>query len=330
MEKIQYEVDPHNRLINDLTGFRKVLDGRFKTDENNNLSYIIKAPLSEDEGMPNEVRLKGEWALTDNHDLRLILDKEYRDTFGDKIMLQGEILDIDANSLLFAITTKTDNDKQSTYVLDLSGSWKADEKNRLSFHVKKEDGSYDILTFNGVWEINKNHQIIYQYEKAHFMIKKKETHELTFKGYWDIKNAFRISYILSKETGSVFDFLASAGVFKEDYIKYELGIGLSGREEPIKKTFMLSGKWNLKRDVGLVFEIAYENGSMGTIVFGADAKLTDRDTFLFRLKNDIENKDIGVDLELSRSILKGDGIAFLRVLKSRQESAIYAGAAWQW
>ena len=214
--------------------------------------------------------------------------------------------------------------------MNIGGSWKADENNKLSFHVRKEGGKYDILTFAGMWEINKNHQIIYQYEKARLIHKKRRTHTLTFKGYWDIKDRARISYILSEDTDSVFDFRTSAGIFKENYIQYEIGIGVKNREKQALRTIKLFGKWNLKKDVGLIFEIEYENKTARAIVFGADAKLTNKDTISFRLKNDIENKDMGIDLELSHKIFKGDGEAFLRALTSRRESAIYAGAAWRW
>jgi len=81
--------------------------------------------------------------------------------------------------------------------------------------------------------------------------------------------------------------------------------------------------------LGLVFEIEYEDKAAKAIVFGADARLTDRDTVSFRLKNDMGNKDMGVKLELSHKIFKGDGEAFLRVLASGRESAVYAGAAWR-
>ena len=43
MQKVRYELDPYNRLVltgtgekSDLPKFRKVLDGKFKTNENNN------------------------------------------------------------------------------------------------------------------------------------------------------------------------------------------------------------------------------------------------------------------------------------------------------
>ena len=337
MQKVRYEVDPYNRLVavgsggkSGVSRFRKALDGQFKLDENNNLSYHIKAPLEEGAQIPHQINFKGEWSLTDKHELRLTLNKLGRETLGDQVTLQSQILDVNKNSLLFAITTTTKENTQSTYVLNLGGSWKADENNRLTFHVRREKGAYDILTFTGAWEIGKNNQITYQYEKAELLRKKSQTHTLVFKGYWDIKEKARISYVLSADTDSVFSFMTSAGVFKEDYIKYEAGIILKRRVKPVVRTIKLFGKWKLKKDIGLVFEVEYEGGKAKEIVFGADARLTDKDTVSFSLKDDLENKDLGVELELSHEILKGDGEAFLRALASRREIALYAGAAWRW
>ncbi|MGB2630577.1 MAG: hypothetical protein WBD24_06700 [Candidatus Omnitrophota bacterium] len=336
MPSIRYELDPYNRLIlaetgkkTDLTKFRRVLDGRFKIDKNNVLSYHIKTPVSAKENIPHQLKLKGEWALTDDHDLCLTLDKQGRDTLGDKITLKGKILDVKENSLLFAVTTKTKENTRLTYVLELGGTWKADKNNRLTFHVKKEKGRHDILTFKGAWEIDKSHQIVYEYEKAILLRKTRVHHTLTFKGHWGVTGRSRISYEFSKRSDSAFDFKTSAGIFKDNEIKYELGIGLSGRPKPVKRTLTLFGRWKLVKNVGLVFETKYRDKKPYSMVFGADARLTDKDTLLFKLKNDIENKDIGAELELSHKILKGDGEAFVRLLKSKQESAVYIGGAWR-
>lgn len=333
MQKLRYEIDPYNRLAigkRSLPKFRKVIDGQFKVNKNNELSYHVKTPFLKDEEIPHQLKLRGRWSLTDNHNLCLTLDKLGRRTFGDKVTLQGEIIDINKNSLLFAITTKTKEGITSTYIIDLKGSWKADKNNRLSFYIKKEKGKHDILIFRCAWEINKNHQIIYKYEKADLVRKKKKSHTLTFKGYWDIKDRLRISYVLDKETDSLFDFKAGLGIFKENYIKYELGIDLANRIKPVRKTITLFGKWKIKKNKGIIFEIEYENRKVHAIVFGADARLTDKDTLLLRLKNDIANKEIGVTLRLSHKILKGKGEAFLELLKSKKESAIYVGSAYRW
>jgi len=336
MQKVRYELDPHNRLLlksgkkSILTGFRRVIDGRFKVDKNNELSYHAKSPVSRGQRFPNQLRLRGEWSLTNSHDLRLTLDKESRETFGDKITLQGKILDVKANSLLFAITTKTKEGVQKTYVLNLGGAWKADKHNRLSFHVKREKQRTDILTFKGAWEINKNHQIVYRYKKALLIRKKRKIHTLTFRGHWDIKKRLRISYVLSKDTDSAFDFTARAGILKERYIKYEVGIRLKQKAKPLKRAVILFGRWKIKKASWLIFEVEYENKKIHEITFETEARLTDKDTVLFRLKNNIKNRDIGMSLKLSRKILKGRGEAFVRLLKSKHESAVYTGATQKW
>jgi len=310
MQKIRYEVDPHNRLIFDISGrksglpkFRKVLDGRFRLDGDNNLSYHVKAPVSEGGKIPHQVKLKGEWSLTDDHNLCLTFDKWGRATFGDKVTLQGEILDAGKGNLLFAVTTASKDAARSTYVLNLSGSWKADKDNRLSFHVRKEKGRNDILTLKGAWQLDKRHGIVYQYEKASLVRKKRTTHILAFKGRWEIKDALNISYVISRKDGSAFDFEANAGIFAAGRIRYELGIRLSGRKAPVRRAITFFGKWNLRKDLSLNFEMERDGQGQHAMAIG---------------------------LELSRRIFKGDGEVFLNLLKSRQEAAVYAGAAWRW
>ena len=336
MQKIKYEIDPNNRLVVRETGrkaelsrFRRVLDGRFKVSDNNSLTYHIKAPTLEDARAPHQVKLKGKWALDKNHDLVFTIDKARSQVSGDKLTLQGEILDVNKNSLLFAVTTKTEAGAQSIYVLKLEGSWQADKNNRLCFRVKKSQGRDDILTFDGIWKIGKNYQLIYKYTKAQLRRKQKQTHTLIFKGYWDIKDKARLSYVMERNSDSVFNFKASLGVFKDRYIKYKLGIGLSHRPKPKEQTVTLFGSWKVNKATGLTFEVEYEKRKIQAIVFGAKVKLTDKDTVLFNLKNNI-NRGLGAELELSHKILKGGGRTFLRLLKLKEETAILAGAGWRW
>ncbi|MFH1381039.1 MAG: hypothetical protein ABIH57_02580 [Candidatus Omnitrophota bacterium] len=335
MQKIRYELDPYNRLVlgapakkSSLLKFRRVLDGRFKLNENNELTYHVKSPLSRE--IPHQIKLRGKWSLDNNHNLCLTLDKKGRETLGDQVTLQGEILDVKKNSLLFAVVTRTKENKKLFYVLNLEGRWAADKFNRLLFHVKKEKGEYDILTLKGAWEINKNHNIIYEYKKAKLAKIKQKTHTLTFKGFWDIRERMRLRYVLSKGTDSVFSFESSAGIFMGRYIKYEVGVGLSDRKDPIKRTITLYGKWKLTKNSELIFQVKYENKKIHDIVFKAEIEVTDKDKIAFKLKNDIGNNDIGATLKMSRKILKGSGEIFLQILKSRRESALYAGSAWKW
>jgi len=332
--KITYEIDPYNRLIinkagkkSELARFRQVLDGRFKVDKNNTLTYHIKASTPQGTELPHQVKLEGKWVLDKDHNLCISLNKLGRETLGDKLTLKGEIIDTSKNSLAFSLTTRTKENMQSIYILQLKGAWQADKNNRLTFRIQKEEGSCDFLTFKGTWEIIKKHKIIYKYEKAQLIRKRKKIHTLIFQGYWNIKEKARISYVLDARTDSVFDFKTSLGIFKDKYIKYEIGIGVGKAQ--FKRTLTLFGKWKIKKNVGLVFEVEYENGNVQAITFGAEAKLTAKDSISFKLKNE-KDKNISAQLQLSRKILKGDGLSFLRFLKSKDKIAVYVGAGLSW
>jgi len=332
MNKIKYEFDPHNRLTvtnSALRGMRKVLDGQFKISGDNTLTYHIKSPIPCETKIPHQIKLKGAWSLSKDHQLRFTLDKSSRQTFGEQLTFQGEIIDVRRNSLLFSVTTRTKEEMLSVYILELSGSWQADEHNRFIFRVDKERGSSDSLIFEGAWQINKNYQVTYSYQKEQLTRKTKQIHSLIFQGHWEIKDKARLSYLLDVNSVSGFDFNTSAGIFKDDYIKYELGIGLSGRKQPIKRTITFFGKWRIKKNLGLVFEVKRQGRKIQAIVFGAEVKLSDKGRVSFSLRNSL-NQEIGAELELSRDIFSGDGQAFLRLLKSKEESAILAGVGWRW
>lgn len=118
-------------------------------------------------------------------------------------------------------------------------------------------------------------------------------------------------------------------MFEGSYIKYELGIGVSYKKQPIKQEITFYGKWMVLKNIGLVFEVTQEGKQIQQIIFGAQARLTDKGIVSFTLRNSL-NKDIGVELELERDILKGDGQAFLRILKEKKELAILVGVGWRW
>ncbi|MFA5411280.1 MAG: hypothetical protein WC321_05415 [Candidatus Omnitrophota bacterium] len=332
MEKLKYELDPHNRLTatsRALRGIRRVLDGQFKIAGRNSLAYHVKAPLPEGIKAPSQVKLKGNWSLTKERQLRLTLDKWYRQRFGDEVTLQGEIIDAQKNMLLFAVKSRTRQGMPSRYILKLAGAWQADERNRLNFKVDKGQGKFDSLVFEGAWDIDKNYQIIYKLEKEQLTRRRKKIHTLTFKGHWEVKDKTRLSYVIDADSGSGFEFKTSAGVFKNNYIKYELGIGLAHKKRAVKRAIIFFGKWRIRKGAGLVFEAEQGNGRIQAIVFGAEARLTAKDTAAFKLRNSL-NKGLGAELELSHDIFKGDGQAFLRLLKAKGESAILAGAGWRW
>jgi len=337
MEKIRYEIDPHNRLVAKVTGrktrlprFRKILDGRFKIGKDNELTYHVKSPLSGKVTLPSQIKLKGSWSLTETHDLKFTVNKWEKETFGNKMTLLGKIIDVKKNSILFSLTTQKKHKTQSVYILKLNGSWQADKDNRITFKVKKERGRHDILTFNGIWELNRNHQIIYRYERAHLIRKSRTIRTLTFKGHWDIRKRDRISYVIDIKSGSVFSFKTKYGIFSDNYIKYTVGIRLSARKTQNRRTITLFGEWKVKRNIGLIFEISSRDKKFKSITFGAKAILASKNKVLFKLKNNIGTSDLGVNLKLSRAILQKNGEAFLQILRAKNEKAILLGTGFRW
>lgn len=338
MPKLRYEVDPHNRLIVQDTGkksslrrFRKVLDGKFKIGDGNSLIYHIKSPargVTPYPDAPHQVKLRGKWSLTENHDLKLTLDKWRRQRLGDELTIQGNVIGVEVNSLLFSVTARTKENALSTHILKLRGLWQADKNNRLAFMVKKETGKYDTLTFSGAWEINKNHRLVYSYEKAELKRKRRLRKTIIFKGLWNITKKNALTYRLDLKGYSGFDFQTGLGRAGKKSLKFELGIRLSGRPKPVRRRVTLYGKWKVMKSMGLVFEIKYDKKTPRAIVFGADVKISGKDKITLRLKNEL-GLELDMKLVISKSLL-GGGEAFIRFLKSGKESGVYAGIARRW
>lgn len=328
-EKIRYEVDPFNRLIYAKTGrescvlqFRTVLDGEFKVDKRNQLSYRVKKPSL---APTQQLKLSGNWSLDKEHNLIFVLDKENNQKQGEKLTLEGEIIDTKADALVFSLATKDSKDQTQLYLLKLAGRWQADKHNRLSFLVSQAKYPADELKLSGSWEINRQNQFIYTYTKTSLKTKDKLNRTLFFKGFWDITAKNRLSYVLSKEINSGFDFRVSLGKPLKRGLEYEIGVGAS----PLKKKFLLFGSWKISPRLGLLFEMPAEEGRIQRLIFGATCKLDKGYNLEFKLKNS-RNEDLGMQVKLSRTILKGLGETYLGALKEGREISLVAGLGFQW
>lgn len=339
MEKLIYELDPHNRLIvksgardRGPSRFRHVINGEFKIGEKNSLIYHIKAPsktLAGQLNLPYQLKLSGRWSLTENHDLRLTFDKCALEGFRNEIVLAGEIIGAGPDSLLFSVTQKMPDETLTTHVLKLEGVWQADRQNRLTFKAAKEGGLSDTLTLEGAWEINKDHKISYRYKKSLSGTGKKEDRSFTLDGFWNITQKDTITYHLDFMNRSFFDFKAGYGRACSDSMKYEIGIGLRGRKRPLRKELILYGKWNIRQGTGLVFEIDYGGGQTGGMMFGAEARLA-RDS---KIKLDLRTESgepLGMSITLSKAVLDGAGELYSKALFSEKEAAVYIGGGFKW
>lgn len=329
-QKIKYAVDPHNRLIavksgteSGVAGFRHILDGRFKINKFNTLSYHLKHPQSSP--IPQQLTLSGRWSLDKKHNLVLTLDKKHNQIVKDRLTLKAQIINARADRLEFLVIAKNHKGRPHLYTLALSGCWQADKHNRLTFSVKRRKDLHEQLTLRGAWEVNQRNQIIYTYTKTSLKKSRKFTHTIAFKGYWQICELNRLIYVLNRQTGSGFDFKISLGKPAKYGLEYEIGIGA----RPKRKRISLFGKWKVTRELGLTFEMPAENERIKRLILGARLKLKKNSYLEARLKNSF-GEDLGISLKLSKSILKGTGETYLKALKRGEEISLVAGAGFRW
>ncbi|MFH1478722.1 MAG: hypothetical protein ABIG92_02975 [Candidatus Omnitrophota bacterium] len=235
--RVAYEIDPHNRLIakrsgktSGVKGYRHVLDGRFKIDSKNTLTYHIKK--SSNSYTPQQIKLSGNYLLDKDQNLVFTLNKWNNQIEGNRLVLKTEFLGAKDNELSFTVSTRDPIKKnRRIYTLILFGAWQADSSNRLSFSVANDQGSNDILTLKSAWKIGKNNEVIYAYGNRK---------KLTFKGYWDVSKKHQISYVLNKDIDSKFDF--EVGLLKptKTGLKYKISIGITPAE-----FYNISGSWKL-------------------------------------------------------------------------------------
>jgi hypothetical protein len=335
MEKIRYETDPFNRLViaSKKTGLRRnrrAVEGVFKIGKNNLLTYHTRTPLADGAGAPYQVSLDGKWSLTKDHDLKFSVDASKKIPASGSLTLSGEIVEAKGDSILFAMTTRTSDETDRTYLLELSGKWHADEQNRLAFSITRGAGRSDTLAFDAAWSTNGDNELIYRYERLRAGRRGRSSHTIIFRGHWHITGPAVASYSFEAGSRASFDFRTALGACEGDRIVFEIGIGLSQRVRPALRTVVLYGTWKISRSTGLIFETEYGPGSIYAMTFGAEARLSARDSVVFKLKDPAGRKSLGMEVTLSRELLMGDGSALLRILASKEESAVLIGGAFRW
>ncbi|MDD4202478.1 MAG: hypothetical protein PHQ52_03335 [Candidatus Omnitrophica bacterium] len=324
--KYRYEIDPYNNLIvesgkkTSAQYFRKVVNGKFRIGPKNQLEYIIRQPL-DDKNFPRVIRLTGKWSLTEKHDLKLTISEDKKRSSAT-IILKGQIVETGKNSIGFSISQKEAANKERIYVLKIEGFWQVDNYNRINFNVKKEKGDVDNLVFSCGWEIDSNNSIVYTYNKADHFTGEKNTHMLEFKGLWKFTEKNRITYDISSKTGSEFAIRTAVVVMDKNSIKAELGIGLEKSKTYREITFF--GKWQINKNIGLLFELEKQNNKQKNIKFGCEATLKNTSIDL-NIKAYGTKKDLDIGLKLKRDIKCIDGQLFVELFKNKKESAVFLG-----
>lgn len=320
VERITYEIDPHQRLVATAGGLRKVLDGTFKISKDHELVYHVKRPMVQDE--PQQVRCSGAWALDTEHRLVLSLDKWSRHIAGGKLVLKAEVLSASGHELVFTLDSRDSDGREKITLLTFSGSWQVDSRNRLNFLVERESGSPDRLQFRGSWQVNRDHELEYRFSGTG-----RGLQALELKGSWAVSSRDRLTYCLACgkaiDASARIDLQASLEHAFSDRLIFVLG----GAIRPRRKKMVFSGKWRFNKTQGLSFELTRSDGRLSRIVFGGYAHLKNGITAEIELTVP-RGEALGVSVNLSRKI--GGGEVFLRLLKGSAGNAVFLGCGRSW
>jgi len=273
------------------------------------------------------VIIDGDWQLTADHEVKY--RPESKNPFVDLSRISCRLINVEPNNLVISLNSHDENGLSHIQLLKLSGQWHADEYNRLCFDITRKI-SPNTLVFNGSWQIDDNQQITYKYEHADRKRKDKSLSILTFTGFWELSAANRLTYILSKDSNSRFDFRAqieTPNIYpSKGQIKYRLGTGIrKGKKGQPGKVITLYGTWKFSRDLGLTFTMDYGNGKIYSQEFSVDYNFDSANKITCVLRNNA-GKRLGVTLTFTHKFLKQmDAEVFIRLKRSQRDSAIEAG-----
>lgn len=327
----RYSTDSSNRLIVRKGKRKYPLEGEF-TVERNNLVFepSRKSTFTKRLNLPRKIKFEGNWHLTDNKDLKLILIETDNQVKNDELKINGRIISAEKDAIIFQMHCIKEPDIDKIGLLRLGGRWQADEFNQLAFLVNR-DIREDILRFSGSWQINKNQEITYTYEKQDLVRKTKTTEEITFKGYWRIDSHNQLTYILDLKNKSFFEFkiqLESPSLIgKTGQIRYRIGIGV--KELAKERVFSLFGTWKIDRTKSVSLEMNYGEERMKAIVFSASVHLNKDNEFVFELK-DRAGKELGFSVQFNKNFFKDNAWVFARLRKIEQDLRIETGLKVRW
>jgi len=324
--KNKYSIDKNNQLLIKSPKSKIPLKpkGEFAINKNNQLEFYLNEPVAWRKlyDLPRKIAFVGNWSLNKDHDLELKLNKTRNQVGEEKIVLKGEIISTSQDKFAFEITGE-----RYLKILNLSGTWAADEKNRIIFKVQKKLLP-DTLIFGLAWQINQNQRIEYVYEKINLKTRSKTVQSLEFEGFWDILSNHKLTYNITGSSNSKFEFrafISNPNLYpSKNIIKYRLGIGVKGSTNENARVISLYGEWKFSRDLGLIFSMDYGDGLIRKIEFGAEVSFN-RNSIIFSLKDRV-GEPLGITLTMTHKFINSlDPKAFIRLKSFQRRFEIEAG-----
>lgn len=275
----------------------------------------------------NGTAVQGRWEWSPQNEV------VYRSFEGgvEEVRIKAELIAAEAGMLVLAVSQSKTRRRIETSLLKLSGVWRANLKNQLTFEIERGFGSRDVLILRGAWKINETHDLVYAWEQTRLKTKTKNVREIVIRGHWDIAEKDRLTYYVG---GDMSQALRFRGAFqsrsllaKTGEIRYQLGMEARGRTRI--QTLVFFGAWKFSRALELFFEMEYARGVRRKIFFGG-AVLLRPDSKIEILLTAQSGEPLGIELVFTRDFFKGSAQLFVRLEKKAEESAAEAGMTLKW
>jgi hypothetical protein len=275
----------------------------------------------------NGAVVKGRWEFSPQNEVI------YRasDHDNEEVRLKAVLIAAEPGLLVLGVTQKKKSLRVETSLFKLSGVWRADLKNQLTFEVEREAGRRDVLTLKGEWKVNEAQAIVYTWEQTRLRTKIKSVSTLVFKGYWDITEKNRLTYYVGGDSAQAFKFRGAfqsrSLLAKAGELRYQLGMEVRGRTR--LQTLILFGVWKFSNRLEISFEMESSLGDRKKIVFGG-AVLLRPDSKIEVLLTARNQEPLGVELIFTKEFFSGNAQLFIRLKKKAEESAAEAGLTLKW
>ncbi|MBP7216885.1 MAG: hypothetical protein KBA46_06345 [Candidatus Omnitrophica bacterium] len=329
--KPRFSLDLHNRLQIFTSAKPVIAQGSLRVNKNNELEFTVAELLAWRtlNRVPRRITFKGTWRLNKLNQPEYVLTRTSRQTEGDVLTIQGNLLAAEKNTCLFQVTTIDKRGSTRFQILKVSGSWQADAYNRLTFLVRKKNDP-DVITLEGSWELNQDQQITYAVETTNLKTKSKKVYRIAFEGFWQLDSAQKLTYVLSHASNSFFAFrahLETNTIYPQDgTIKYRLGFGVSDLNRD-DKILTLYGVWKINRLLSLTFEMRYGKSVLKSAEFATHVRFGRSDEVIFSLL-DKEREPLGVEVVFTHYFLRRNyAEAFVRLGNYVRDTRIEAGVS---
>lgn len=223
--------------------------------------------------------LRGEWDMSDKHDLSITIN-------GVTSVLDGQIQDLRGRFMYHFIDKGSATLEKS--ILGFAGGWTQDRDDplKLNFEYKREDGSLDTFALPKSVTVNRTlNQFMYEYDK------KGQKFRLQFEGFVEVSEDFVISYRLDEQRAQNGDVLSrqttltiKAEIDKKNFsgnVDFKVSKKSGGSTTiSLRGNFTAVYRKNVKLSVGFAFEQTTSAGKVqstitfnGKLEFGSGGKI---------------------------------------------------------